>query len=96
MDGPAVIRSVSGDVYLGSADDVRAEVTSGDVTVSDLAGRAEICTVSRDIRGRATAAGSVCARSVSGNVIVPASPTARAEGLTVNATSRIGRVTVPP
>jgi hypothetical protein len=95
VDGAAVVASVSGDVYLGRADDVTASTTSGDVTVNDFAGRAELASVSGDIRVRAVEGGSITARTASGDVTVTATGTALAEGLTVNATSRTGRVTTP-
>ncbi|TDB76060.1 hypothetical protein E1264_39040 [Actinomadura sp. KC216] len=95
VDGAASVASVSGDVYLGRGDDVTASTTSGDVTVNDFAGRAEVASVSGDVRVRAAEGGAITARSVSGNVTVTATGTALAEGLTVNATSRTGRVTTP-
>ncbi|MFG2002097.1 DUF4097 family beta strand repeat-containing protein [Spirillospora sp. NPDC048911] len=95
VDGAAIVRSVSGDVHLGRADDVTANATSGDITVGDFAGRAEVSSVSGDVRVRATEGGIITARSVSGDVTVTATGTALAEGLTVNATSRTGRVTTP-
>lgn len=95
VDGAAVARSVSGDVHLSRADDVYASSTSGDVTVNDFAGRADLASVSGDVRVRAAEGGTIRARSVSGDVIVTATATALAEGLTVNATSRTGRVTTP-
>ncbi|CNF01977.1 Uncharacterised protein [Mycobacterium tuberculosis] len=95
VDGIAAVASVSGDIYLGRADDVAASTTSGDVTVNDFAGRAEVASVSGDVRVRAAEGGIITARSVSGDVTVTATGTALAEGLTVNATSRAGRVTTP-
>ncbi|MGI5322051.1 DUF4097 family beta strand repeat-containing protein [Actinomadura nitritigenes] len=95
VDGIAAATSVSGDIYLGRADDVTASTTSGDVTVNDFAGRAALASVSGDVRVRAAEGGTITARSVSGDVTVTATGTALAEGLTVNATSRAGRVTTP-
>ncbi|TDC78659.1 DUF4097 family beta strand repeat-containing protein, partial [Actinomadura sp. 7K507] len=95
VDGAAAAASVSGDLYFGRADDVTASTTSGDVTVNDFAGRAEVATVSGDVRVRAAEGGTITARSVSGDVTVTATGTALAEGLTVDATSRVGRVITP-
>jgi hypothetical protein len=95
VDGIAAAASVSGDIYFGRADDVTASTTSGDVTVNDFAGRGEMASVSGDVRVRAAEGGTITARSVSGNVTVTATSTAQAEGLTVDATSRTGRVTTP-
>ncbi|MFG1854065.1 DUF4097 family beta strand repeat-containing protein [Actinomadura geliboluensis] len=95
VDGAAVLRSISGDVYLGRADDITAATTSGDVTVNDFAGRADLQSVAGDLRVRATEGGTLTARTVSGDITVTATDTALTEGLTVNATSRAGRVTTP-
>ncbi|WP_433138973.1 DUF4097 family beta strand repeat-containing protein [Actinomadura nitritigenes] len=95
VDGIAAAASVSGDIHLGRADNVTASTTSGDVTVNDFAGRAEVASVSGDVRVHAAEGGTITARSVSGDVTVTATGTALAEGLTVNATSRAGRVTTP-
>ena len=95
VDGAAAAASVSGDLYFGRADDVYASTTSGDITVNDFAGRAEVATVSGDVRVRAAEGGAITARSVSGDVTVTATGVALAEGLTVDAASRIGRVTTP-
>ena len=69
VDGPANLKTVSGDADLDRVDgDMSAHTVSGDLRIGPIAGSSDLKTVSGDIRIQAVTAGDVRFTSVSGDI----------------------------
>ncbi|WP_424864064.1 DUF4097 family beta strand repeat-containing protein [Streptomyces sp. MMS24-I29] len=85
----------SGDIRLGRTDVVEAKTMSGDVTIRDFGGTAQLNSMSGDIRVHATAGGDITAKTMSGDVTVTATEQAVNDDLDVRANSMSGDVRIP-
>jgi len=69
IDGPAVLKTVSGDADLDRVDgDLSAHTVSGDLRIGPVIGSTDLKTVSGDIRLQSVTAGDVRFTSVSGDI----------------------------
>ncbi|MEV1173067.1 DUF4097 family beta strand repeat-containing protein [Nonomuraea sp. NPDC049784] len=88
----AIVHTVSGGIDVGRTQQVAIDTTSGEVHIRELAGNAEITTVSGQVSVHAAHGGTITAASVSGDVTVTAEPGNR---LHIKATSISGTVSLP-
>lgn len=68
---------------------------SGDVTIRDFGGTAQLNSMSGDIRVHATAGGDITAKTMSGDITVTATEQAVTDDLDVRANSMSGDVRIP-
>lgn len=95
-DSPCVhLKSESGEIGLSRTDIAEATSASGDITIADFGGTAQLQSASGDITVYASVGGDISAVTTSGAITVTAKDAAQAEGLEVSARSITGAIRIP-